>query len=236
MSAVYKRELKSYFSSPLGYAFVAALVFFEGFFFFDMFASSYGGIAYLFSNMITICMFAIPILTMRLFSEERKAKTDQALFTAPVSLFSVVFAKFLSALTVFGISFSPTIIFQIILASRVSDSDVNWMMFGSVLIGVLLYGGSLIAIGLFVSALTESQVISAVLGIVISLLVLYIDNFASMISVEWLSNVVSALSFRGRYEAMAVGIIDFSNILFFLSVIGIFLFLTERSLERRRWA
>ena len=236
MNAVYKREIKSYFSSPLGFAFVAALMFFQGFFFYDMFAAGYGGISYLFSNMLTICMFAIPILTMRLFSEERKARTDQALFTAPVSLWSVVLAKFSAALTVFSVSFVPTIIFQIILAGRVTESETNWLMFLSVLLGALLYGGALIAIGVFVSALTESQVVAAVLGIVVSLLVLYIDNFASMIPVEWLSNAVSAISFRGRFEAFSVGISDFSNLIFFLSVIGIFLFLTERSLERRRWA
>lgn len=236
MKAVYKREFKSYFSSPLGYAFVAALVFFEGFFFFDMFASAYGGISYLFSNMLTICMFAVPILTMRLFSEERKARTDQALFTAPVSLWSVVLAKFLAALSVFALSFAPTVIFQIILTARITESETNWLMYISVFTGVLLYGAALIAIGIFVSALTESQVVAAVLGIVVSLLVLYIDNFAAMIPVEWISSAVSALSFRGRFEAMAVGIFDVSNILFFISIAGIFLFLTERALERRRWA
>ena len=101
---------------------------------------------------------------------------------------------------------------------------------------MLLYGAALIAIGIFVSALTESQVVAAVLGIVVSLLILYIDNFAAMIPVEWISSIVAALSFRGRYEAMAVGIFDVSNLLFFVSVTGIFLFLTERALERRRWA
>lgn len=236
MTAVYKREIRSYFSSPLGYAFLAALIFFSGFYFYDMFVSGYGGMAYLFSNMLTICMFAIPILTMRLFSEERKQRTDQALFTAPVNLWSVVLAKFFAAFSVLAMAFVPTVIYQIVVASRITDSEVNWLVYFSALLGVLLFGASLIAIGIFISALTESQVVAAVLGIVSSLLILYIDNFAAMVSVTWISDIIAGLSFRGRYEAMAVGMFDFSNVLFFVSVSAIFLFLTERTLERRRWA
>lgn len=236
MSAIYKRELRAYFSSPLGYTILAALAFFSGLFFSALYSSGYGDVAVVFSNMFTIIMFAVPILTMRLMSEERKQKTDQALLTAPVSLWGIVLGKFFAASTIYALAFSPTLIFQIIFAANISSYSVNWLIYISVLLGVLLYGGALIAIGLFISSTTESQVVSAVLGIVASLLIGLMDSFASMLNNATLTKIVSYVSFSARYETFATGIIDISNIIFFVSVIGAFCFLTVRTLEKRRWA
>ena len=234
MKAIFKRELSSYFKSPLGYVFLGLFISYSALMF--MFST----VPYQTSNMgnyfISVCyifILAVPLLTMKMFSEERKQKTDQLWLTAPVKVSSVVMGKFLSGLSVLAIGVAATLVFLAFLALY-GNPAVLQSLVGYV--GVLLYGAALIAIGIFVSALTESQVVAAVLGIVVSLLVLYIDNFAAMIPVEWISSAVSALSFRGRFEAMAVGIFDVSNILFFISIAGIFLFLTERALERRRWA
>ena len=233
MSAIFKREFKAYFASPLGYVIVSALAFFSAIFFSYMYTYGYADVAYIFSNMLVIVMFAVPILTMRLMSEERKQKTDQALFTAPVGLTSIVMGKFLAALSIFALGFAPTLIYQTVFSFKVS---LNWLLYLSDLLGVLLYGAALIAIGLFLSSLTESQVVAAVLGIVVSLLVGLMDNFASMINNEFLTGIISYISFNGRYEAFANGIIDFSNIVFFVSVAAAFIFLTVRSLEKKRWA
>ena len=233
MSAIFKREFKAYFASPLGYVIISALAFFSAIFFTYMYTYGYADVAYIFSNMLVIVMFAVPILTMRLMSEERKQKTDQALFTAPVGLTSIVMGKFLAALSIFALGFAPTLIYQTVFSFKVS---LNWLLYLSDLLGVLLYGAALIAIGLFLSSLTESQVVAAVLGIVVSLLVGLMDNFASMINNEFLSGIISYISFNGRYEAFANGIIDFSNIVFFVSVAAAFIFLTVRSLEKKRWA
>ena len=236
MSAIYKRELRSYFSSPLGYAILAALAFFSGLFFVFAYSSGYGDIAYIFSNQFTIIMFAVPILTMRLMSEERKQKTDQALLTAPVSLWGIVLGKFFAAFTIYALAFAPTFIFQLIFAANISTYSVNWLIYISVLLGVLLYGAALISIGLFISSLTESQVVSAVLGIVASLLIGLMDSFASMFGNATVTKLVEYISFSARYETFSIGIIDISNIIFFVSIVGAFTFLTVRMLEKRRWA
>lgn len=233
MAAIFKREFKSYFSSPLGYVILASLSFFSGLFFMYMYSYGVADISYVFSNMFTIIMFAVPILTMRLMSEDRKQRTDQALLTAPVSLWGIVSGKFLAAFAIYALGFAPTIVFEIILSTQVS---LNWLLYISNLLGVLLYGGALIAVGLFVSSLTESQVVSAVLGIVISLLIGLMDSFASMIGNEFIANIVTHISFTGRYEAFATGVFDFSNLIFFISVAFAFMFLTVRSLDKKRWA
>lgn len=236
MSAIYKREIRAYFSSPLGYTILTALAFFSGLFFVYAYTAGYGDVSYIFSNMFTIIMFAVPILTMRLMSEERKQKTDQALLTAPVSLWGIVLGKFFAALTIYAAAFAPTLIFQIIFSFNISSYSVNWLLYFSVLLGVLLYGAALIAVGLFISSLTESQVVAAVLGIVASLLIGLMDSFVAMIGNAAFSSFMENLSFSARYETFANGIIDFSNIIFFVSVAGAFLFLTVRTLEKRRWA
>ena len=103
MLAVFKREFRNYFSSPLGYVVLTALFAFSGIFFAMIFASGYADISYVISSMFTIVMFAVPILTMRLISEEFKQKTDQALLTAPVSVSGIVLGKFFAALAIFAI-------------------------------------------------------------------------------------------------------------------------------------
>ena len=219
MTAVFKRELKNYFSSPLGYVVLAALFFFSGIFFTLIYSAGYGDISYVFSSMFTIIMFAVPILTM--------------LLTAPVSIIGIVMGKFLAALAIFALGFAPTLIYQIILTFQLS---LNWLLYFSTLLGVLLYGAALISIGLFISSLTESQVVSAVLGIVLSMLIALMDGFSSMINNTFLSSIVEKLSFMGRFETFSAGILDFSNVIFFLSICAVFIFLTVRALEKKRWA
>lgn len=233
MTAIFKREFKSYFSSPLGYVILASLTFFSGIFFMYMYSYGVADMGYVFSNMFTIIMFAVPILTMRLMSEDRKQKTDQALLTAPVSLWGIVSGKFLAAFSIYALGFAPTLIFEIILSTKLS---LNWLLYLSNLLGVLLYGGALIAVGLFISSLTESQVVSAVVGIVVSLLIGLMDSFASMVGNEFIAKIVGHISFAGRYEAFAAGTFDFSNLVFFVSVAFAFMFLTVRSLDKKRWA
>lgn len=233
MTAVFKREFRNYFSSPLGYVVLTALFAFSGIFFAMIFASGYADISYVISSMFTIVMFAVPILTMRLISEEFKQKTDQALLTAPVSVSGIVLGKFFAALAIFAIGFAPTLVYQIILAANTS---LNWLFFFNAILGALLYGAALIAIGLFISSLTESQVVSAVLSVVISILITLLDSFAAMITNTFLSKLVGSLSFLGRFETFATGILDFSNVIFFLSISAVFIFLTVRALEKKRWA
>lgn len=233
MTAVFKREFRSYFSTPVGFIVIAAFYFFLGLYFSLIYSSGSPDIAMVIVAMSTVIVFTMPILTMRLMSEDRRQKVDQALLAAPVSLTSIVLGKYLAALAVFAIGFAPTVIFEIIIATYVS---VNVMSYIYALFGMLLLGSALISIGMFISSLTESSVISAILTLVINILVLYMSNFASMINISWLSKVIEKAAFITAFENFGENIFSGTDVLYFVSISAAFLFLCVRSLDKRRWA
>ena len=233
MTAVFKREFRSYFSTPVGFIVIAAFYFFLGLYFSLIYSSGSPDIAMVIVAMSNVIVFTMPILTMRLMSEDRRQKVDQALLTAPVSLTSIVLGKYLAALAVFAIGFAPTVIFEIIIATYVS---VNVMSYIYALFGMLLLGSALISIGMFISSLTESSVISAILTLVINILVLYMSNFASMINISWLSKVIEKAAFITAFENFGENIFSVTDVLYFVSISAAFLFLCVRSLDKRRWA
>lgn len=233
MQAIYKREIKSFFTTPIGYVVLGINYFFLGFFFSYQFNYSYADITFTFTQMFSISLFLFPIITMRLMSEEKRQKTDQALLTSPVGLWGIVLGKYFAALTVFAIGYAPTLLYMMILSSH---ATVNWLMYLSCLLGTLLLGAAIIAAGLLISALTESQIVAAVGTYAISLFIMLLDSFAELINVSFFQTVVGWLSFQGRYNTFITGVIDVSNILFFLSFAAVFLFLSVRVLEKRRYA
>ena len=233
MNAKFKREFKSYFSNPIGYIVLAVFYFFLGLYFSMIYAGGSPDIEMVISAMSTIVVFAMPILTMRLMSEDRRQKVDQALLTAPVSLYSIVLGKFLAAFAVFALGFAPTIIFEIIIAVKVS---VNVFSFAYALLGMLLLGGAVISIGMFISSLTESTVISGILTWLVNILVLYMTSFASMIQVEWIANIFNRMAFISVFESFSENVFSVADVVYFLSIIAVFLFLCVRSLEKRRWS
>ena len=233
MFAVLKRELSAYFSSPIGYIYLAVFYVFSGYFFFGVLYSNTTSLSNVFNGMFTIIMLLIPILTMRLMSEDLKNKTDQALLTAPISLLSLVLGKFLSALIVYCLGVAITLVYAIVIATF---APPDWtVVFGNVL-GMLLLGAALIAIGMFISALTENQVIAAVGGFAVGFSLILVNSLASLISTEWLKKFVSGLSFMERYDEFTNGILDISNIFFFISICAVFVFFTVRVVEKRRWS
>ena len=233
MGAIFKREIKSYFTSPLGYVVFTVFALFEGFYFYYLFYYNYGDISALFSYMMTISMFLCPILTMRLISEDKRLKVDQALLTAPVSLWGIVMGKFLAAFTMFAGCYMLTFINQLVFAVFTTP---NWIVYIGNLVGILLIGAALIAVGLFISSLTESQLVSAVVSFGAVMLVVMMDSLAAAINFKPLQKIVSSMSFITRQETFASGVIDFSNLIFFVSIAAVFLFLTVRMLEKKRWA
>jgi ABC-2 type transport system permease protein len=233
MTAIFKREFKAYFQTPIGYIVLAAFYFFSGFYFMYYFSQGVPKVEYVLSNMLTVTVFVMPIITMRLMSEDKRQKVDQALLTAPVRLTSIVLGKFMAALAVFALGFVPTVIFEIIVASYVS---VNILTYLYALLGAMLLGGALIAIGMFISSLTESSVLSAILTLVINILVLYMSNFAEMINVSWLSSLMEKAAFVTAFERFGENVFSVVDVLYFLSIIVAFVFLSVRSLEKRRWS
>lgn len=234
MSAIFRRELRTFFTNPIGYVVLAALFGISGFFFFSY--NMVGGVAdlsNLYSSLFSVVLLSLPFLTMRLFSEEKRQKTDQALFTAPASLTGIVLGKFFATLVLFAIGLSITLVFALIIALQTSP---NWMSVAGNYIGLLLLGGLIIAIGIFISSLTESQIVAAVGTLAVSLLLMCIDLLGAMFTnVSWMSSVTSFLSVTGRFGDFTAGLIYYDNVFFFLTAQALFLFLTVRVLDSKRW-
>lgn len=233
MLAIFKREFKAYFSTPIGYIVLAAFYFFLGMYFYMIYGYGVPAVHQCIMAMSTVAIFTMPILTMRLMSEDRRQKVDQALLTAPVKITSVILGKFFAAFAVYALAFLPTVIFEIIVASYVS---VNILTYLYALLGAMLLGGALIAIGMFISSLTESSVLSAILTLVINILVLYMSNFAEMINISWLSNLMEKAAFVTAFERFGENVFSVVDVVYFLSIIVAFVFLSVRSLEKRRWS
>lgn len=236
MNAVIKRELRAYVTSPLGYVVIGALLLFSGIYYSSLFGgdnrSGFADLTYVFQSMITIIFFIIPLLTMRTFSEERNKKTDQLLFTSPVNITSIVLGKFFAALSFFSIYLVYLIICNSVFL--LIGAQPAWSVFFSNILGLLLFAASLIAIGIFISSLTESQVVAAVGSFAVSFFLLVINDIS--LGIPLLNNLFKWISFSERYYVFSFGIINIANIIFFLSFISIFLFLTIRTIDRRRWA
>lgn len=233
MRAVLKRELRAYFQSPLGYVFLAVMYFFTAYYFFTN--NLYGNttdLSGMFDQLFSVVLFLVPILTMRLMSEDKRAKTDQLLLTAPVSRLGIVLGKYLSAFCVYLIAVSATLVMALVLSVYASP---DWpVVFGNV-VGLILLGAALISICMFLSSLTESQVIAAVSGFAVSLLLILMDALVSVVSGRFFQTLFSYMSFNQRYVGFTIGIIDFSNVVFFVSIAAFFILLTTAMLEKRRW-
>lgn len=234
MAAILKRELICYFLTPIGYIFTGVFVLMNAFFLVT------GPLRYgvadmraLFSNSNAVFMFLTAILTMRLLSEERGKKTDQLLLTAPVKVYEIVLGKYLAALSVF---FAALILSFCMPAVLFVFGDPSLAECAGGYFGFILLWASFIAIGLFISSLTESQTVSAVFTFAVLMFINYIDYIAAGVSNEALSGIISAFSFYKRYADFEAGILNVSGVVFYVSVIFVFLFLTVKSVERRSYA
>ncbi len=234
MFAIFKRELRAYFTSPLGYVFLAIFYAFSGLFFY-IFALSVGSTdtSSVFLMMFMVLMIFVPLLTMRLLSEDKKQKTDQLTLTAPVSLLSIVMGKFLAAYAIFAIGVAVMPVYGFVMSTF---ATVSWLPIWGNTVGLLLLGGIFVSIGLFVSSLTENQMIAAIGGFFINLMILLMNTLTSALPSGFFRDVLSSISVYSRYSQITNGIFSLSSLIFFISVIFIFLFLTVRVLEKRRWA
>lgn len=235
MTAVFKREFKTYFTSPIGYC-VIALMFALTSLLFINYNLSYlsPDLTVVFQNLQSyMLLLVLPVLTMRLMSDDKRQKTDQLLFTSPVGLTGIVVGKFLAALLLFAISCSMTLICAVIIAFKTTP---DWLVIMGNYVGLLMLGGMVIALGLLISCLTESQFIAALGTFIVSLLLLMIDNLTVWFAgAAWLADVTAFLSVTQRYASFAAGTLQYDDIIFFLSMQALFLFLTVRLLDRKRW-
>lgn len=233
MTAVYRREIGSYFKTPIGYVFIAVFLALSGALFAatTLFSMSADVTKY-FSYIVFLYVFLIPLLTMKSFSEERKTRTEQLLLTAPISLFGMVMGKFLAALTLFaGCQLLASASFFIL--GIYADLKVA-VIFGNIL-AALLVGIAFIAVGLFVSALTENQLTAAVATVGILLVFLLIGQLNQFINVRWIRFLFSCVSVWSRFQNFTQGVFDLAALFYYLSVAAVFLFLTIRVYDRRRY-
>lgn len=234
MGAIYRREISAYFTSSIAYVFLAVFFAYSGLFFY--LSSLIGGttdMSGLFSVVFLSIVFLTPILTMRLFSEEKKNKTEQGILTAPVSLGGMVLGKYLASLTLFTAGISIFFVYALILSFF---GDVAWGIVISNIFALFLVGAAFLAIGSFISATTENQIVAAVVGFILLLIIWMMDSIASLINISFISKLLLSLSFYSKYTEFSSGLFNLSSVVFYISTVVIFLFLTVRVYEKRRWS
>ena len=248
MFAIYKKELRSYFINPVGYVYVGVFLTVAALLccYTTIISGTYN-VGNYFVYMIFALIILIPLLTMRLFSEERKLRTEQLLLTSPVSLSGMVLGKFFAALSLYAatllvscVNFIP--LYAIAVDERSGQTN-NLTRIGPVtgelvgcLISLLLIGAAFIAIGTFISALTENQLAAAIGTFGILLAMLGIGLLSSVIPWYPVRYVLGWFSILTRYSNFTNGFFDFAALFYYASVCFIFLFLTCRVLERRRYS
>jgi ABC-2 type transport system permease protein len=233
MLTVMNREIGAYFRSPVGYVFLTVYFLFSGFFFFaNCLYYRTTDLSSVFGSLINVQLFLIPMLTMRLMSEERKNKTDQALLTAPISLTSMVMGKIFAAAFVLFAAESMMVLYALVVSLYAAP---YWPAFWGCFAANLLLGIAFISICTFISSLTENQIIAAVGGYGAVLCLLLIDSLRVIFSNPLIDAMIMSISFINRYASFTLGIFRYDHILFFISVSVVFIFLTVRVFEKRRW-
>ncbi len=234
MLAIFKRELRSYFTGVVGYVFLVIYLAVAGALFaYTTLYSMSGDVTTYFMLMLLFSAVILPLLTMKSFSEERKTKTEQLLLTAPVSLTGMMLGKFLASYLMFA---SVTLFSSLYFLFLIPYTQLKFAVLIGNVVALLLVGFVFISIGLFVSALTENQLSAAIGTIAIIFVSLGIGLLGSFIpSNYWIRSVFDSLSVLSRYQTFAAGYFDLSSVFYYLSFGAVFLWLTVRVYDRRRY-
>jgi ABC-2 type transport system permease protein len=254
--AIYRRELGSYFVSPIAYIVIGFFLVATGYFFANILeiliersfmAQMQAGqmgmppsidvpmlVIRNFAGVVTtILLFLVPMLTMGIYAEERKRGTMEMLMTSPITEFQIVMGKFLASLTLFAVMLAPTLIYHFAM-SRFSEPAIPWKILWSGYLGIFLLGSVLLALGSFISSLTENQIVAGVITFVVFLL-LWVLDMGVRGSSTTAGEIFKYISILQHYDTFAQGVIDTSSIVFYLSFTVLGLFLTLRNLDSMRW-
>jgi ABC-2 type transport system permease protein len=249
---IYKKELRLYFTSPVAYVLLTIFLLIAGYFFYSIFAFftrasmqtamnpgmgrdlnvTDSVLRPLFSNVSVILLLLMPLVTMRLFAEERRSGTIELLLTYPVRDGAVLIGKYLAGLTLYGVMLAGTLIYPAIL---LYFAKVEWGPLATGYLGLVLMGGMFLAIGLFASSLTENQIVAAIVTFGI-LLMLWVLGWTAEFAGGPLGTVLTHLSILEHNDTFAKGVLDTKDIIYYVDFTALALFLTLRSLEARRWA
>ena len=237
MLAIFKREMRSYFTTSVGYVFLVCTLLISAFIFWvTTFFSETCDTSVYYAGAIFVLMLFLPILTMKSFSEEKKTKTEQLLLTAPISTTQMVMGKFLSSVCMLAIFLVLSLTFLLPLSAFVVEgSAINVaLVFGNTM-ALLLVGMCFIAIGILVSSMTENQFAAIVVTIVILLFLFVINLFSSMIETYAIRVVLDWISIFSRYDYFTYGLFDIAALVYYITIIGVILFLTVRVFESRKY-
>jgi ABC-2 type transport system permease protein len=249
--AICKKEIKTYFTSSIAYVAITVFLVLIGFFFYSLiwwFNSQSLQMAQnqyyyqqlninqmvyspLFHNMSIILLLMVPLLTMRLFSEEKKRQTDELLFTSPISVNQIILGKYFASLFVLLVMLFLTGILSVFVFSY-GNPELAPILSGY--LGLFLVGAAFLAAGIFFSSLTENQIVSAILTFG-ALLLFWILNWASYSAGGMWKSVLNYLSFFQHFDEMTRGILDTTDLVYYLSFIFLGLFLTHSVIQSRRW-
>ncbi len=229
---VFRREIRSYFNSPVAYVVMIVFLSIIGWFFSsNLFLQNLATMRVVFELVPLVFLFFVPAITMRLLAEERKAGTLELLITKPVSDVEIVLGKFLAGWALVAATLLPTIIFLVSLMI-LGSPDVGPIIAGYA--GLLLMGGVYVAIGLFASSLTENQIVAFIVGFLIIFVLYMLDKVLIYIPSAFASTF-EFLAIDTHFSNIARGVVDSRDVIYFVSLLGFSLLLATVSLERRKW-
>ena len=229
---IFRRELQSYFNSPVAYVVIVVFLVIVGWFFTSsLFLVNIATMSTVFEMVPWVFIGFIPAITMRLLAEEKKSGTIELLVTKPIKDVEIVLGKFFAAWVLLAATLAPTLIYLFTIMP-IGDVDLGAVLAGY--LGLLLMGGVYVAIGLFASSLTENQIVAFIVTLLLVLGLFLIDKMLLFLP-EGFSTSLEFLSVDYHFNSMARGVIDSRDLLYFLSVITFSLLLATVSLERRKW-
>jgi ABC-2 type transport system permease protein len=248
---VFKKEIRLYFSSPVAWVVMTIFLFIAGYFFYSIFAfytlasmqsamnpqmgrdlnTTDSVFRPLFSNMSVILLLLMPLITMRLFAEERRSGTIELLLTYPVRDGAVLLAKYLAALALYALMLALTLLYPAIV---IYFTRPEWGPLLTGYLGLLLMGATFLAVGIFASSLTENQIVASITTFGVLLFLWVIGWSAEYVGGAW-GRVLSHLSLLDHFDTFARGVLDTKDVIYYVDVTVVALFLTLRSLEARRW-
>jgi len=248
---IFKKEMRLYFTSPVAYVVMAIFLVIGGYFFYNIFAFftlasmrsamnpmmardmnvTDGVMRPLFANISVILLLVMPLITMRLFAEERRSGTIELLLTYPVRDGAVLVGKYLAAVVLYGLMLALTLLYPGLVTYF---ARLEWGPLASGYLGLVLMGATFIAVGLFASTLTENQIVAAITTFGILLILWIIGWSADSVGGSW-GQVLQHLSILEHNDNFAKGVLDTRDILYYVNFIALALFLSLRSLEARRW-
>ncbi|HEU5304439.1 MAG TPA: ABC transporter permease subunit [Gemmatimonadales bacterium] len=248
---IFKKEMRLYFTSPVAWVILTIFTLITGYFFYSIFA--YYTLASmqsmmnpmmgremnvtdnvlrpLFSNISVILLLLMPLLTMRLFAEERRSGTIELLLTYPVRDGAVLLGKYLAALAMYGVMLAVTLVYPGLV---LYFARVEWGVLATGYLGLLLMGATFLAVGLFASSLTENQIVASVITFGV-LLIFWVIGWSSDYAGGVWGRILSHISLLEHFDSFAKGVLDTKDILYYVNFTIVALFLTLRSLEARRW-